>query len=187
MPYPVQVTGERILAQAQAILEHHGEDALTMARLAGELGIKAPSLYNHFPNKAALLRGLNQHTYRRLVAVLREVEANAGHQANEPISAMMHAYRQFARDNPLLYRLAFVQTSDSDLFEPADYDALAAPLQARVAQITGEADSLPALRGLWALVHGFVLLEMSSQFNRVGDVDAAFGHALTVYLRGMAE
>jgi AcrR family transcriptional regulator len=36
------------------LLDEHGIDALTMRRLAARLGIEAPSLYKHLPDKAAV-------------------------------------------------------------------------------------------------------------------------------------
>jgi len=52
--------------------------------------------------------------------------------------------------------------------------------------LVGEEAALPALRGGWALVHGFVMLEISGQFRRGGDLDAAFAHAVAAYIRGLA-
>jgi hypothetical protein len=53
-----------------------------------------------------------------------------------------------------------------------------------MAEITGEAESLPALRGLLALMHGFVMLELAQQFRRGGDLDAAYDKAVRAYLNG---
>src|ERR671913_401440 len=39
---------------ARRLLEEEGPAALTMRRLAERLGIRAPSLYKHLPDKAAL-------------------------------------------------------------------------------------------------------------------------------------
>ncbi|MCQ4207228.1 helix-turn-helix domain-containing protein, partial [Streptomyces longispororuber] len=43
-----------IAAEARTLLEESGPDALTMRALADRLGIKAPSLYKHFPDKHAV-------------------------------------------------------------------------------------------------------------------------------------
>jgi AcrR family transcriptional regulator len=45
---------EAVVAAARRLLEEEGPEALTMRRLAGRLGIKAPSLYKHLPDKTAL-------------------------------------------------------------------------------------------------------------------------------------
>ena len=49
---------ERVLAAAVALADAHGTEALTMRRLAEELGVEAMSLYHHVPNKEALLDGV---------------------------------------------------------------------------------------------------------------------------------
>ena len=42
------------MAAGRRLLEEEGPEALTMRRLAERLGIRAPSLYKHLPDKAAL-------------------------------------------------------------------------------------------------------------------------------------
>lgn len=45
---------DRILAVATKIAQAHGYGGLNLRALAGEVGIKAASLYHHFPSKAEL-------------------------------------------------------------------------------------------------------------------------------------
>lgn len=52
------LTRERILEAAMALADAEGLDAITMRRLAADLGVEAMSLYHHLPNKDALLDGL---------------------------------------------------------------------------------------------------------------------------------
>lgn len=51
------VTRELLYARALAIIDGEGLDALTMRRLAADVGVEAASLYHHVPNKQALLDG----------------------------------------------------------------------------------------------------------------------------------
>ena len=46
------------MAAARWILEAEGRDALTMRRLGAEVGIRAPSLYKHFPDAVAGMQQL---------------------------------------------------------------------------------------------------------------------------------
>jgi AcrR family transcriptional regulator len=46
---------DRILEAAIRLADEHGIEALTMRKLARELGVEAMSLYNHVPNKGALV------------------------------------------------------------------------------------------------------------------------------------
>jgi AcrR family transcriptional regulator len=52
------LTRERILETASSLADAKGIDAVTMRKLAGELGVEAMSLYHHFANKDELLGGL---------------------------------------------------------------------------------------------------------------------------------
>ncbi|MDZ4170230.1 MAG: TetR family transcriptional regulator [Coriobacteriia bacterium] len=54
----VPLTKAEILSAALALIDAEGIDALTMRRLAHELGVEAMSLYHHVPNKDALLDGV---------------------------------------------------------------------------------------------------------------------------------
>jgi AcrR family transcriptional regulator len=56
--YHAALSRERVLAAAVALADREGLPALTMRRLAAELGVEAMSLYHHVPNKEALLDGL---------------------------------------------------------------------------------------------------------------------------------
>jgi AcrR family transcriptional regulator len=49
---------ERILRTALAYADENGIGSLTMRKLGEALGVEAMSLYNHVPNKAALLDGM---------------------------------------------------------------------------------------------------------------------------------
>jgi AcrR family transcriptional regulator len=49
------LTRQRIVEVATAILDAEGLAALSTRRLAHELGVRAPSLYNHFTTKEAML------------------------------------------------------------------------------------------------------------------------------------
>ena len=52
------ITREKILASALDLVDREGLDAVSMRRVGERLGIEAMSLYNHVPNKAAILDGV---------------------------------------------------------------------------------------------------------------------------------
>ncbi|MEU4567571.1 TetR/AcrR family transcriptional regulator C-terminal domain-containing protein [Micromonospora sp. NPDC023956] len=62
---------ERVLAAAVVLADVEGIQALTMRRLAADLGVEAMSLYYHLPAKEALLDGVVE-------TVIAEVEAAVG-------------------------------------------------------------------------------------------------------------
>ena len=53
-----QQAREDILDAAQQILGAQGTDAVTLASVAGQLGMTKQALYHYYPSKEALLRSL---------------------------------------------------------------------------------------------------------------------------------
>jgi AcrR family transcriptional regulator len=193
MPYPAQVTQTTILDAARTMIEREGVEALTLAKLAAALGIRAPSLYNHFDNKTVLLQALARVLITELVAVLQTGTAETP--SDDPrirLLRIAQAYRQFALRHPAVYRLTFTLLEGESRPAADELLALAIPLQAEWSQWVPEVQSLSALRGFWALVHGFVLLELSGQFQRsdpaLGEGDtglaATFTQVVTHYVDG---
>ena len=62
---------ERILRSALAIADREGLEALSMRRIGEALGVEAMSLYNHIPNKAAILDGIFETVLAELPGMKR--------------------------------------------------------------------------------------------------------------------
>jgi AcrR family transcriptional regulator len=57
---------DRVLEAAAGLADRDGIDALTMRRLAEELGVEAMSLYHHVPNKDAMLDGVVERCFAEI-------------------------------------------------------------------------------------------------------------------------
>ena len=55
-------TRQKILAKALELFSVHGYDAVSVGQIAAAVGIKAPSLYNHFPSKRAIFDAIVEAT-----------------------------------------------------------------------------------------------------------------------------
>ncbi|MBX3062882.1 MAG: TetR/AcrR family transcriptional regulator [Anaerolineae bacterium] len=183
MPYPSQINTERVIETARALLEDLGIEQLSLHRLAEALGVKAPSLYRYFAGKTELLRAINAVTGRQMLTAMQQA-ADAETDPQVKLIAMLRAYRRFALAHPLAYDLLYSNALPDSRLDPADAEQMALPLQARMAESVGAEQSLEALRGAWALVHGFVMLELAGQFQRGGNVNVAFEAAVQAYLAG---
>lgn len=184
MPYPSQVNRDDIIAQAWQIIETDGADNLSLNRLAEALGIKAPSLYRHVGSKTALLQAVNTATSLRLIEVLQTAATQTSGTASEQLAALLHAYRHFAHEHPHSYLLAFTNTDEALRPDAALLEQMVLPIQTLMTAVSGPEQSLAALRGAMALVHGFVLLELHGQLRRGGDLAQDFDTAVQAYLRG---
>lgn len=183
MPYPSQVNRETIVAQAWQLIEEDGAENLSLSKLAASLGIKAPSLYRHVGSKAGLLQAVNLFTMQQLVHSLTQAAAQTGN-PSEQLAALLHTYRSFAQAHPHSYILAFTNNDESLQPDKHVLEQMALPLQSLMSAVSGEENSLAALRGAMALVHGFVLLELHGQLRRGGDLSLDFDLAVRAYLQG---
>lgn len=66
---------DRALAAAAALADAEGLQALTMRRLAADLGVEAMSLYHHLPGKQGLLDGLAESVVDEIGAAARAADA----------------------------------------------------------------------------------------------------------------
>jgi len=151
---------EQILDVAEAVLETEGIEALTMRRLADDLGMQPPSLYKHWRNKADLLAALQE---RALLAFAAEMEGVA-----HDLRAIGARYRTWAVAHPALYELVTRRPLARGALGPGVEQAASAPL---LAAVGGDEDRA---RAAWAAAHGLVDLERADRFPPGADLDAAW-------------
>lgn len=187
MPYPSQVTQAQIVETARQLIEANGVEYLSVHALAEALKIKAPSLYNHIQSKNALLKAVNTRTTAELFIAIQTTLEFAPPDPMEQLLEVSKAYRVFALEQPHNYTLAMNNTQDELRPDESYLLQLALPLQALIAQICGDENSLSALRGIFALLHGFAMLEITNQLRRGGDVRNAFLLSVQAYLRGWSD
>jgi AcrR family transcriptional regulator len=95
-----------ILNTARDIMREQGVAALNLQEIARRMGMRAPSLYNYFPNKIAIYEALfatGMRLYReRLELLLTQYGATW-----EGLEQIMEGNLYFALENPELYQLLF--------------------------------------------------------------------------------
>jgi len=174
---------DEVVVAARRLLEEEGAGALTMRRLAEQLGIKAPSLYKHLPDKTALeaaiiATGLEEAAARFEQAVdSATTGGDAAGGGAAAISALAAAYREFALAHPHLYRLMHNGPLPRRHLPAGVEDRAAAPVM-RVAGSRARA------RALWAFAHGMVMLELDQRFPPDADLDAAWEAGITAFQTG---
>ena len=97
---------EILVAAARLLSELGGEQGLTIRGVARAAGIAPASIYQHFADKSALVKGLIEYDYEQLSAAMAEADAQCPPDAVlDRVRAQMKAYCRFALDSPGHYRL----------------------------------------------------------------------------------
>ncbi len=97
----------RILEAALRFVDSEGLEALSMRRLGAELGVEAMSLYNHVPNKEALLDGMVE-------LLLGELELPPEDEGWERrVREAYRAFRRLAHEHPNVFPLLVVRPPDT--------------------------------------------------------------------------
>jgi AcrR family transcriptional regulator len=166
------LTPHAVARAAASLVDREGRAALTLARVADDLGVKSPSLYNHIESLGALERLVSLDGIDRLADTCRA--AAMGRSGADGFRAMAHAYRGFAVAHPGVYPLTQVSRPGD-----AEYEAKAARLLEPVlAILTGfglpQAELVHAARAVRSALHGFAVLENDAGFGLDVDVDQSF-------------
>ncbi|MER6579959.1 TetR/AcrR family transcriptional regulator [Nonomuraea sp. NPDC001023] len=161
----------QIVAAARELVEEGGAEALTMRALAARLGIRAPSLYKHFPDKSAVEAELIAIALGELAAALERAEHDSG---GGGLAVLGRAYRAYALGHPHLYRLMSAGALPRDLLPAGVEERAALPL---VRIVRGEA----AARAVWGLAHGLVMLELDGRFPPGADIEAAWTAGMSAF------
>ncbi|HET6171112.1 MAG TPA: TetR/AcrR family transcriptional regulator [Gaiellales bacterium] len=154
----------QIVAAAREILDDEGLDALTMRRIAERLGIRAPSLYKHFPDKQSLEAAIISAAFEEQADVFERAVAGS----DDPLGELAVAYRGFALAHPHLYRLMTDRELRRDLLAPGAEERAGLPIYRAAGEDADRA------RAAWAFAHGMALLEIANRFPPGADVDAAW-------------
>ena len=178
------------MAAGRRLLEEEGPEALTMRRLAERVGIRAPSLYKHLPDKAALEAAIIATGFEEAAATFEQAVEGAGEGPGDgrgegpgewqlagrgnALVALAAAYRRFALEHPHLYRLMNNGPLPRAHLPPGLEGRTAAPLL-RVAGSQARA------RAVWAFAHGMVMLELDQRFPPDADLDAAWRAGIAAF------
>ncbi|MFF9014336.1 TetR/AcrR family transcriptional regulator [Streptomyces sp. NPDC014870] len=148
------LTREEVLTAAAALVKQHGPDALTMRKLAAELGTAVTSIYWHVGNRESLLDALVERTVADLSAI-----GARGRTPVERIVSVARALRRELRDRPHLVAMVHERGLTERMFLPAQR-ALAHEVHA--AGLRG-ARAAEVVRAVQVQVVGYVLVERNRE------------------------
>jgi AcrR family transcriptional regulator len=146
---------DQVIRAARDLAEAGGWAAVTMRRLAAELGVTQPVLYSAFASRQALIDAVALNGFDDLAAALEAADAS-------PMDRM-RAYLDFAAAHPRLYEAMFLLPSGLAFA----VDHTPEPLQRA---FRGIRDALPDADGTraevaWSTWHGLATLQASGRLR----------------------
>ncbi len=138
---------ERMLAVATELIAAHGSDAMRMGEIAERAGVSIGSLYQYFPDKAAIIRTLaerfNVQEQACIKAELDKVEDAAGLRA--ALAGLIDTYYALFLAEPVMRDIwsgiqADKTLQDMDIAETRILGAMLAEVLARLAPMADRAE-----------------------------------------------
>jgi AcrR family transcriptional regulator len=179
---------DEMLHAAVGLLDKHGPDALQTRKVAGAAGTSTMAVYTHFGGMQALIAEVAAEGLRQFDAALTVP------QTADPVADLFvvgAAYRRYAIRRPHMYRLMFGSTSAHGINAPthnvlkltvADierrYPSFAHVVRGvhrcmvagRISAGSADDDTtvVATAAQFWALIHGFVMLELAGYYGDDG-------------------
>jgi AcrR family transcriptional regulator len=179
------LTTERVVEAAARLADAEGLEDLTLQRLARELEIQPSSLFNHIAGLPNLRRQLQLRGLREMTA--RVARACVGRAGDDAVIAAAQATRDYAHEHPGVY--AATQPAGQLQGHPELEEAAAEFVDIffdAVRQYGFEGtEAVHAVRGLFATVHGFIMLERVGHFGMPIDIDESFDWLMRHYVAAL--
>jgi TetR/AcrR family tetracycline transcriptional repressor len=145
-----RMTEARVVETARRLIEAGGTEALSMRKLAAELGVAPTAIYWHVGGRAELLDAV----LASMIADLPPIVAR-GDTAKARLAGIGHAVRQQVQSNPAAHALAVELDRSADVSFPGQ---LALAREVSAVGLRG-VEAAHAVRAISFLIGGFQLLE----------------------------
>lgn len=179
----------RLLDAASRIVVAEGGAALSVRRIALEVGTSTTAIYSLFGGKGELVREVWLEGFRRLAARMESVTRTED--SLDDLAQLGRAYRTHALQNPAFYEIMFGDAVTE--YEPSEADQAEAQRALRAlvdgvrrcvddGHATGDPHEIAMV--LWGLVHGMASLEMHGLLGEPHEAERRFELALLVSALG---
>jgi AcrR family transcriptional regulator len=152
----LQLRRDQVIHTARDLAESEGWPAVTIRRLAAELGVTQPVLYSAFAGRQAILDAVALHGFNAIAVALDAADVS-------PL-ARMRAYLEFATAHPRTYEAMFLLPSGLAFAA----DDTPEPLRRA---FSGIRDAFPDADGTraevaWSTLHGLATLQAGGRLRQ---------------------
>lgn len=166
MPPTRKYSREDIVDAAYRVVSAEGMADFNARRIAGELGCSTQPIYHNFSSMSALMDAVIQRAFDFYMEYIKK-----GLQTERPYLGSGLAYIRFARDNPRLYELLFMNKSDLSAYDFVflnDKDQCIINVGKAFTGLSEEEQREFHLK-VWVFTHGLASLEASQTVNFTDD------------------
>ena len=174
----------RVVDAAALIADREGVEAVTLTRVADELGVRQPALYRHVDGYDDLIRSLGLRG--REILGSRLADAAIGVSRDEAVSAVGRAWRAVVAEHPGLYAATdrFPCAGDREL-EDAVERIVAVIARSLAGFDLDDTARVHAARSLRSAFHGFAHLESGDGHPHPENLDDSFDELLSLLNAGI--
>jgi AcrR family transcriptional regulator len=166
-----------IVSGALALIERTGSaEAVTLRAVAREVGIAAPSIYAHFPDRDAVLMAVGARVFDELTEAIEQGREAAGQDPAGRLVAGCEAYVAFGLEHPARYGVLFSRQRPAapDYCKPVPIGPASRPVlefgagsfallvqaiqDCVTAGVSASTDAVADATAVWAALHGTVSL-----------------------------
>ena len=175
-----------VLEAAAKLADEIGLENVSIAAIAKQIGVKAPSMYNYFDGLDSLRRELS--LLGLSVLTERLTEASIGKSEFDLLHSVAQAQKDMAIDRPGLYAASVAANTPGDDELNAQWQGPVRIFRAVIQSygIEGE-EGEHAMRVLRTSVHGFALVNSIGGFRLGADPDQTFERLVSSLHRSLSE
>lgn len=177
---------EEIMKAAAKLVAEKGYDNFSLRELAARLGVQPASLYNHVKG----IDEINMKLGLRAAKLLnhRLSDAVSGRLPDEAFVSAAYAYRDFALQNPELYKaLMRMPASDDEKILQAAWESFSPMRELLFGYGADKKETVDLLRGLRSAMHGFVSLIEAGfmQHHETSTVEESYDSIIRGFLKAL--
>ena len=182
----IGLTKDIILQSAMEIVDNKGAENLTLKALADKLGVRSPSLYNHFNSLSDLHTALMLFGWKQLE--YRVMQAAIGKSKDDAIKSMCAAYLEFATEHMPLFEImqSYSKYSSAEA-ENATKGLVSTIKQVLSSYNLSEENKVHIIRLFRSFLQGYVSLVRFDSFGKMVSIKKSFDMAIAVLLNGLAQ
>ena len=166
---------ESVLEVAWDLANREGIENVSIKRIADELEIRSPSLYNHIKDLSDVMSEVAARTANLFADSLEKIMADAEPVKNskEGLRKFILGYKNFAHRHKGVYHLLVSAPSENEKPRLASERILKGCLTALSLKVLNS-EAIHQIRILRSVLHGFVSLERGNGFGLPESVDESF-------------